>query len=254
MIIYQCAKSTILIMNNRLREHLLLLKKISTLQDIYSIKKQTELINKISDYQEPGLLALLNLLIERRIDSDIFPSYIDGILFKYLYSSDYIEIKKQVQYHFNEGIVELKSSANIDYIPLQHSLVHENFQHADRLTDLYLRQLAGLNKATDRKWLYFTDILGLPSEDLHTIDLLWKIYSKGKFGFSTQRNIWLSNNQNWEKLWHKIGWKTNSIALRYPNEFTWDITAPIGHLPLFNQLRGVQVLYYLFQHPVWEKI
>nr|AYR06361.1 hypothetical protein [Renouxia sp.] len=241
-------------MNNQLKEHLLLLKKISTLQDTSSIRKQTELINKIRDYEEPGLLALLNLLIERRIDSNIFPCYMDGIVFKYLYLSNYIEIKKQTQYYFNEGIVKLKSSADIDYMPLQHSLIHENFQHADRLTHLYLCELAGLNKTTDRKWLYFTDILGLPSEDLRTIDMLWKIHSKGKFGFSIQRHIWLSNNQNWDKLWHKIGWKTNNTSLRYPNEFIWDTTAPIGHLPLFNQLRGVQVLYSLFEHPAWENI
>lgn len=240
-------------MNNQLKEHLLLLKRISTLQDTSSVSKQAELINKIRDYQEPGLLALLNLLIERRIDSEIFPSYIDGILFKHLYLSNSIEIRKQVKYYFNKGIVELKSSANIDYTPLQNSLIYENFQHADRLTDLCLRKLAGLNKTNDRKWLYFTDVLHLPSEDLRTIDMLWKIHSKGKFGFSIQRNIWLSNNQNWEKLWHKIGWKINNTSLRYPNEFIWDTTAPIGHLPLFNQLRGVQVLHYLFQHSAWEK-
>ena len=239
-------------MNYQLKEALLLLKDISTLQDKHSVQKQSELITIISHYEEKGLLSLFNLLIERKTTSDIFPSYIDAILFKHLYLSDYIEIKKRIQYHFSQGIVELKSSTNIDYLPLQNSLIKENFQQADKLTQLYLLELAGLNQTTDRQWLYFTDILNLPSEDLLTIDRLWKIYSEGKFGFSIQRNIWLSNNQNWEKLWNRIGWKTNNISLRYPHEFTWDTTAPIGHLPLFNQLRGVQVLYYLFQHPVWE--
>ena len=92
----------------------------------------------------------------------------------------------------------------------------------------------------------------MPSEDLIVIDSLWQAYSRHKFGFSKQRQIWLSTNCDWEKFWDQIGWKNNGIARRYPNEFLWDVNAPSGHLPLFNQLRGVQVLSALFNHIVWN--
>ncbi|NET49629.1 MAG: hypothetical protein F6K09_13095, partial [Merismopedia sp. SIO2A8] len=49
----------------------------------------------------------------------------------------------------------------------------------------------------------------------------------------------------------KIGWKSGNSCTRYPNEFTWDISAPAGHLPLSNQLRGVRVMSSLLSHPAW---
>nr|YP_010728580.1 hypothetical protein P6G74_pgp014 [Phymatolithon calcareum]WEA76931.1 hypothetical protein [Phymatolithon calcareum] len=240
-------------MTDQFKNHLLILKKIAHLDDYFSINQQTELVKKISNYNKPGLLALLELLIERRIINTTRLSYIDGTIFKHLYLSEVINIQKKINHHFKDGVVELKSSNNINYIPLQKSLVSNNFKQANQLTQKYLRELAGLNHRNDRQWLYFTDILNLPSRDLKTIDTLWRIYSEGQFGFSIQRQIWLYNDQNWDKLWHRIGWKIDNIALRYPHEFVWDNTAPPGHLPLFNQLRGVQVLYALFEHPVWNK-
>jgi hypothetical protein len=62
----------------------------------------------------------------------------------------------------------------------------------------------------------------------------------------------LYNNKNWDKFWHAIGWKINKRNIRYPQEFIWNNNAPKGHLPLFNQIRGVQVLASLFVHPAWE--
>nr|YP_010952330.1 conserved hypothetical plastid protein [Gloiopeltis furcata]WMP13999.1 conserved hypothetical plastid protein [Gloiopeltis furcata] len=140
----------------------------------------------------------------------------------------------------------------MDYKPLQKLLISKHYRQADRLTQIYLCQLAGLDEDSKRNWLYFTDIQSLPSEDLATIDMLWRLYSRNKFGFSRQRKIWLSNNCNWEKLWSRIGWKNEGVACRYPDEFMWSIDAPQGHLPLFNQLRGVQVLSALFDHTVWN--
>jgi len=134
-------------------------------------------------------------------------------------------------------------------MPLYKSLISNNFKTANQLTQIYLQQLAGLDKNNKRKWLYFTDILNLPIKDLRTIDLLWRIYSENQFGFSIQKQIWIYNDKNWEKFWHTIGWKINQKNMRYPDEFIWNKNAPTGHLPLSNQLRGVQVLTALFMHP-----
>lgn len=145
----------------------------------------------------------------------------------------------------------LHSDRGIDYEPLQTLLAQQQFQAADQLTLEKLCELAG-PAAVQRKWLYFSEVDSFPVADLQTLDQLWLTHSQGKFGFSVQRKIWLSLGKNWEELWPKIGWKSGNNWTRYPQEFTWDLTAPKGHLPLSNQLRGVRVIYSLLAHPAWS--
>ncbi len=146
----------------------------------------------------------------------------------------------------------LMSDAGIDYTPLQTLLAEQNFQAADQVTLQKLCELAG-PAAIQRKWLYFTEVEQFPVSDLQTINNLWLNYSEGKFGYSVQREIWLGVGKNWDKFWAKIGWKTGNNWTRYPQEFTWNLTAPKGHLPLSNQLRGVRVIASLLAHPAWTQ-
>lgn len=145
----------------------------------------------------------------------------------------------------------LLSENDIDYSPLEQLLAQQDFQAADRMTLQKLCELAGPT-AVQRKWLYFTEVENFPTTDLQTINTLWLLHSEGKFGFSMQREIWLGTGKNWEKFWLKIGWKTGNAWTRYPHEFTWDLSAPRGHLPLSNQLRGVRVIASLLNHPAWS--
>ncbi|MEB3338059.1 MAG: GUN4 domain-containing protein [Leptolyngbyaceae bacterium] len=149
-----------------------------------------------------------------------------------------------------QNTVLLQTDRKIDYTPLQQLLMEQNFQAADQLTLQKLCELAG-TAAVQRKWLYFTEIADFPITDLQTINQLWLAYSDHKFGFSVQREIWLGVGKNGDKFWPKIGWKTENNWTRYPQEFTWDLTAPKGHLPLSNQLRGVRVISSLLSHPAW---
>ncbi len=144
----------------------------------------------------------------------------------------------------------LRTDRDLDYTPLQQLLIEQDFEAADRLTLQILCQLAG-DTAVQRKWLYFTDVDRFPIADMRTIDSLWRTYSEQKFGFSIQREIWLSVGKNWDKLWTKINWKTDNHWTRYPQEFKWSLAAPKGHLPLSNQLRGVRVMSALLNHPAW---
>lgn len=148
--------------------------------------------------------------------------------------------------------VSLNSDSGIDYAPLQQLLAEQNFQAADQMTLQKLCELAGAS-AVQRKWVYFTEVEQFPITDLQTINNLWLTYSEGKFGFSVQREIWLSVGKNWDKFWAKIGWKNGNNWTRYPQEFTWSLAAPKGHLPLSNQLRGVRVIASLLAHPAWTK-
>ena len=212
-----------------------------------SEKKQRQVIPELVSTGAAGLQVLMEFLKEQQSTP---VSLIAGLAYQALYDANTPKTKEFLQTHFPTGIVPLRSECSIDYTTLQQLLVAQDFLSADRLTLEKLCELAG-SAAVQRKWLYFSEVENFPIADLQTIDTLWFIHSQGKFGFSVQRELWLSLSKNWEKLWHKIGWKTGNNWTRYPNEFTWDLSAPIGHLPLSNQLRGVRVIASLLSHPAW---
>jgi hypothetical protein len=181
------------------------------------------------------------------------PTIVAGAVYQFLYQSEFPSAREYLEREFPTGIVPLRSSMGIDYTSLQQLLAKQDFQAADKLNNQKLCELAGAD-AIGRKWIYFTEVEQLPSIDLQTIDTLWQIHSEGKFGFSIQREIWLGSSKDWSKLWSKIAWKSGNNWTRYPSAFTWDLTAPRGHLPLSNQLRGVRAISSLFSHPAWEQI
>ncbi|WP_066383466.1 MULTISPECIES: GUN4 domain-containing protein [unclassified Anabaena] len=214
-----------------------------------SMQVQTQIIPQLADLGNQGLDVLMEFLLQRR---DTPATWVDGKAYQVIYNSDAPQAQEFLQTHFSEGIVPLKSDAGINYKPLQQLLAAQDFQAADRVTIEKMCELAGPT-AVKRKWLYFTEVDNFPTVDLHTINNLWLVHSEGKFGFSVQRELWLSLGKNWDNLWTKIGWKNGNNWTRYPNGFTWDLTAPKGHLPLSNQLRGVRVIASLFAHPAWSK-
>ncbi len=139
------------------------------------------------------------------------------------------------------------SDVGFDYSPLQRYLLNECFEEADRFTSSMLRELAG-EKAVKRGYVYFSEVESMPSIDLSTLDKLWIVYSRGKFGFTVQAKILVSLGGRYDKLWPKIGWKKDGIWTRYPKAFNWSIDAPNGHMPLVNQLRGVRLMDALLNH------
>ncbi|MEA5506388.1 GUN4 domain-containing protein [Halotia wernerae UHCC 0503] len=214
-----------------------------------SLQVQQQIIPQLADLGNEGLSVLMEFLLKRR---DNPATWIDGKAYQVLYNSDALQFKEFLLSCFPEGIVPLKSECGINYNPLQQLLAAQDFQAADRLTIEKMCELAGPT-AVQRKWLYFTEVENAPAVDLQTINHLWLVHSEGKFGFSVQREIWLSLGKNWDNFWPKIGWKNGNNWTRYPNGFTWDLSAPRGHLPLSNQLRGVRVFASLLSHPAWIK-
>ncbi|MDJ0715687.1 MAG: GUN4 N-terminal ARM-like repeat domain-containing protein [Prochloraceae cyanobacterium] len=214
-----------------------------------SEKNQLQLISKLVSSGDRGLEVLMEFLRERQSEP---ANLVVGKAYQVLYLADSSKTQEFLQTYFNGGIIPLKSEQNIDYEPLQQLLLRQDFQNADTLTREKLCELAGV-AAKERKWLYFTEVDNFPATDLNTINRLWALYSEGKFGFSVQRQIWLSLGKDFSKLWPTIGWKSGNNWTRYPDQFTWDLSAPKGHLPLLNQLRGVQVIKSLLSHPVWSQ-
>ncbi|GAA6615755.1 GUN4 N-terminal ARM-like repeat domain-containing protein [Scytonema sp. NUACC26] len=213
-----------------------------------SLQIQQQAIPQLANLGEGGLDVLMEFLYERRTNP---PTWVDGKAYQVLYTSDSSKAKEFLQNHFPSGLVPLTSDCNIDYSPIQKLLAAQDFQAADRMTLQKMCELAGPT-AIQRKWLYFTEVENFPATDLQTLNTLWLVHSEGKFGFSVQREIWLGLGKNWDNLWGKIGWKKGNNWTRYPNEFTWDLSAPRGHLPLSNQLRGVRVMASLMSHSAWS--
>ncbi|HHP7245318.1 MAG TPA: GUN4 N-terminal ARM-like repeat domain-containing protein [Elainellaceae cyanobacterium] len=213
-------------------------------------KKQLQIIQTLEKFGDEGLGVLVDFLKER-LDQPTDPvSVVDGKIYQILLQSKTHSVREFLMTHCPHGVVPLRSERDIDYSLLQEALANQDFQAADRLTLQKLCALAG-ETAVQRKWLYFTEVDSFPVADLQTVNTLWLVYSEGKFGFSVQRDLWLSMGKDWDQLWTKINWKSGNNWTRYPNEFIWDISAPRGHLPLSNQLRGVRVIASLLSHPAW---
>lgn len=219
----------------------------STQFSILSEKKQLQIIPELVTNEE-GIKELTNFLLEHKSES---PSLVIGKIYQTFANLENAKIKEFLETNFPTGIVPLKSERNLDYLPLQKALVRQDFQQADLITVEKLCELAG-EGALKRKWLYFSEVDNFPDTDLHTIDQLWLMHSGGQFGYSIQRQMWLSVGCDFPKLWTKIGWKNAGNWTRYPNEFIWDLSAPRGHLPTSNQLRGAKVITSLFKHPIWD--
>ncbi len=219
-------------------------------------KVQLQIIDELIALGDAGLAVLMEFLQERQSGLDQGRSsktplkVVEATVYQALFNTHAPQVVEFLQQHFPTGTVPLRSQHNLDYLPLQKLLANQEFEAADKLTIQKLCELAG-SAAVQRKWIYFTEIESLSSIDLQTINALWLAHSKGRFGFSVQREIWLGVGKSWDKLWSKIGWKSGNNWTRYPNEFTWSLDAPRGHLPLSNQLRGVRVIAALLEHPAW---
>ena len=148
----------------------------------------------------------------------------------------------------SRGWFHAPSACDIDYTKLQRALLSEHFEEADRLTSCALRQLAG-DRAVQRGYVYFSEVPPMEALDLTTIDRLWVAYSQGRFGFTVQARLLNALDGRYERLWPRIGWKTDGVWTRYPGSFQWSMDAPEGHMPLVNQLRGVRLMDALLQHP-----
>lgn len=147
-----------------------------------------------------------------------------------------------------DGWLAVNSGGAIDYGPLQAQLMRQEFEEADRLTSEILRQLAG-EDAVRRGYVFYSEVAAMPGVDLESLDRLWLVYSRGRFGFSVQGRLLRACGGQWERLWPRLGWKQDGRWTRYPGSFTWSLQAPEGHMPLVNQLRGVRLMDALLTHP-----
>lgn len=152
----------------------------------------------------------------------------------------------------------LPSECGIDYVPLATMLATGDLKGADQFTRDALIKAAGAG-SQKRAFVYWTEVQKIPNTDMATIENLWLAYTKGKFGYSVQKDLWRKTKGDFENFCRRIGWTTTDSEverkLRWfgANEFIYDVDkAPKGHLPLTSALRGTTLLKELMKHPVWE--
>jgi hypothetical protein len=86
---------------------------------------------------------------------------------------------------------KIETECDADYGPLLKALQNGEWELADQLTRDMLIWIGG-PAMRKRNFVYFAEAKKLPLKDMRTIDNLWTTYSKGKFGYSVQRQIWNS--------------------------------------------------------------
>ncbi|MBE9262417.1 GUN4 domain-containing protein [Microcystis sp. LEGE 00066] len=132
--------------------------------------------------------------------------------------------------------IQLKSAKGIDYRNLEDLLKRQQWKEADDETKTVMLQVANRTK---EEWLRLEDIDNFPCEDLRTIDQLWVKYSGGRFGFSVQAKIYrelggtrqyIGNRRVWNAFGDRVGWRVNNSWIYY-RDVTFDLKAPLGHLP-----------------------
>nr|ARW64064.1 hypothetical protein [Chondria sp. (in: red algae)] len=238
-------------MNNLTSEYTNMSDKLRTIasKNFINITNDTEKTIDLIYKNNPEIL--LDFIIERILVNKQDADILDGFIFQKLLHTDITNINQKLNKYFPNGIAKQRTSLEASYQNLQNLLMNEAFEEADKITSKYLCELVEIQTNNKKNWLYFTDIQFITSKDLFAIDSLWKIYSKGNFGFSVQKQIWIQNSKNWDKVWEKINWTINGKMKRYPHEFMWTLEAPKGHLPLSNQLRGTKTLLYVFNKITW---
>lgn len=125
--------------------------------------------------------------------------------------------------------VELISALGVDYRRLRDLLAARKWKEADEETLDRMLEAAG---QPEIDYLLANDIAKFPCEDLRTIDQLWVHYSNGLFGFSVQKRIWESVNDERE-FGDRIGRRVHNYWLEF-KDLTFNLNAPPGHLPYAN--------------------
>lgn len=153
----------------------------------------------------------------------------------------------------------LKSDRGVDYKILRASLKRQDWEIADRLTYLHFQQVL---KMPEKSWIGDRRLKRFPKNDLLTIDRLWVEQSKGRFGFSVQRRLYLECGGKlkgdrdplvWDAFLDRVGWRIEMLAdeketwlkvgenlllnwslprrLQYEDEIRYSLNAPEGYFP-----------------------
>lgn len=167
---------------------------------------------------------------------------------KYFLNDDHPLIKNDVPLNSNFGI---------DYTVLRDLLASGKWRAANDETNRIVAKIAWLNRRREGgSGRYFgnpnmthldrIDTFYFPRSDLHTIDRLWVKFSRGRFGFSVQKRIWLSMGGEIKQAIKSHSLQQYYLGVNFEKKLqqyeviydriTFDIKACPGHLPALAEL------------------
>jgi tetratricopeptide (TPR) repeat protein len=134
---------------------------------------------------------------------------------------------------------DLRSEKDVDYTRLRDLLKAGDWEAADEETEKVMLQAAAKKP---NQWFTDDALSNFPCTDLQTIDRLWVKYSRGQFGFSVQKQIYVECGAKldgkypgvkiWNKFGNKVGWRVKKKGWIYWCDVTFNTSAPRGHLPV----------------------
>ncbi|UWU47963.1 GUN4-like [Limnospira platensis C1] len=139
-----------------------------------------------------------------------------------------------------EAVVDtpIVSSSGFDYTELDRLLKSGQWKAADEET---AKMMLAVARQTQRGYLDEDDIKNFPCEDLRIIDGLWVKHSRGRFGLSVQKQIYINcgglpdgsipSDTIWERYCGEVGWRVNGSYISR-SDCTFSAAAPRGHLPV----------------------
>jgi len=103
----------------------------------------------------------------------------------------------------------------------------QDYKSADKETRRLMLLSAGRTQAG---WIDQGGADKLSCSLLLEIDVLWRQYSKDRFGFGVQRSIFENSGRNTEEFGRLVGWRENGQWLSNTS-LEYSLKAPPGHLP-----------------------
>ncbi|TRU20047.1 MAG: peptidase C14 [Microcystis aeruginosa Ma_QC_B_20070730_S2] len=133
------------------------------------------------------------------------------------------------------GTTLISRSTAVNYTNLRDLLAAGKWKEANEETTRAMLQAV----KREGGWPFEAEeIKNFPCEDLRIIDRLWLSASKGKFGFSVQKEIYESlggtreyNQEVWDKFGDRVGWRKGGDWVDYWNLTFNNAEAPKAHLP-----------------------
>ena len=123
------------------------------------------------------------------------------------------------------------------YRALLNYLANGRWRDADEETFSVMLEVAGKK---NQGYLMSKDIDKFPCEDLQIINQQWLKFSGSRFGFSIQKEIYESldslgeyyNEEKRKNFYEQIGWVKEERMKKTYSEMTFNMNAPLAHLPM----------------------
>jgi hypothetical protein len=209
-------------------------------------RKQKEAEAKAKQEQKAKARYLENLEDYRKVcheylSKSLYPAVFDqgqleqARLLRNLSADDTRKIEEEVR---SENFGDIKSDVGVDYTRLRQLLWSRNWKAADEETERVIFEAV---KHEDYEPLSYEDIRKIPSVDLLTIDQLWSLSSKDKFGFSSQLKLFQQVGRDPLKFLLEVSWRKQRSLFFWPwrnskpyRDLDFGDSALPGHLPTWR--------------------